>query len=94
MPTSKLIDRGKYVGIPYKGCAPDIGVFESEYEGDWTKADLTIDCRIDFYDFAIMANHWLEFKPNTAIPGNLNTDFYVNYEDLRLFSDYWLDGYW
>jgi hypothetical protein len=61
--------------------------------GSGLEADLNEDYRVDFKDFAILANQWFQDSgyPSADIspPGG---DGVVNFEDLSLFADHWLEG--
>jgi predicted phosphodiesterase len=52
--------------------------------------DLNSDCYVDSYDFAIIANQWLQtgvLSADIAPPGG---DKQVNYYDLTVFAENWL----
>lgn len=56
--------------------------------------DFTNDTKVDFSDYAILASQWL--KTDCSDPGwcqgtDLNTDGNIDYNDLRLFCEYWLE---
>ena len=58
---------------------------------------------MDFYDFALIANDWLDCTdPDNAtcdesvetygvyFSGDVNRNLYVDYDDIALFADEWL----
>jgi hypothetical protein len=45
-------------------------------------------CIVNFYDFARLADVWLE--SGTGLAGDIDKDSDVDMEDLRRFADYWL----
>lgn len=56
--------------------------------------DFDNNTRVDFADFAILALYWQETDcndPNWCEGTDLDTDGNVDSNDLRLFSDYWLE---
>ena len=83
------------------------GTYFSEYVARWDfvkfdthcggfgylPEDLNYDCYVDFLDFAMLANHWLEENP--AYKYDLFGDGVVNEYDLMVFAEGWLDcSYW
>ena len=50
--------------------------------------DLTADNRIGILDLVIMADHWLNESFDLA--GDVDKNGMVDYDDLRLFSSFWL----
>jgi predicted outer membrane repeat protein len=68
-------------------------------------ADVQPSWSVDFTDFAMMANSWLEctdpgnescgediFSFGVYSTGDLNRNYYVNFEDIALLVDKWLMG--
>ncbi|MGA2916436.1 MAG: MopE-related protein [Sedimentisphaerales bacterium] len=45
-------------------------------------------CIVNFYDFAVFANHWLE--SGTGLPADLDKNGTVDFNDLKLLTDFWL----
>ena len=70
----------------YYGSKPDLGCFE--YGGCTTPfaSDLNGDCEVDFLDYAILANAWV----NDLTDGDLNNYGYVNLSDIAKFASEWL----
>ena len=83
------------------------GTYFSEYVARWDfvkfdthcggfgylPEDLNCDCYVDFLDFAMLANHWLEENP--AYKYDLFEDGVVDEYDLMVFAEGWLDcSYW
>jgi hypothetical protein len=61
----------------------------NQYEvlgGFWPGGPL---CFVDFEDFARFAEYWLQTGPD--LPADLYEDNAINYFDLRIFADEWLD---
>jgi YD repeat-containing protein len=50
--------------------------------------DINHSGRVDFIDFAILAQDWLKF--GEYLPGDINKDGIVDIEDLAVMADYWL----
>jgi hypothetical protein len=57
--------------------------------GGLLAADFSRDCCVNFIDFAMLANHWLEQNPSW--PYELVEDGIVDTNDLEVFVDTWLD---
>ena len=57
-------------------------------------ADLSGDCFVNFVDFAIFSNQWLQSPgvPSADIAPLPNGDGIVNFLDLEIFADWWIDG--
>ena len=68
--------------------------------------DLDGSATMDFGDFAIVAQDWLECTDCRRCPGfprcrydihflqgDINKDFYVNFGDVAILAEYWLWGY-
>lgn len=56
--------------------------------------DFNNDTKVDFADFAILASYWQVTNCqdwNLCEGADLDTDYDVDNNDLRLFVDYWLD---
>lgn len=62
------------------------------------EADLDYDCGVDFTDYSLFALHWLEYgcsEPDWcggADMGPDEPDGIVDYNDLLIFTDNWLEG--
>lgn len=56
--------------------------------GYWLNADLNNDGIVDFHDYAYFAANWR--KTGSALWGDFDNNLTVNSNDLRLFSDKWL----
>jgi hypothetical protein len=61
--------------------------FNYAYAGDFDS-----DCDVDFFDFAILANSWLQNDPLRDIAPPPAGDGIVNIEDLAILCDNWLAG--
>ncbi|MHC4641308.1 MAG: integrin alpha [Planctomycetota bacterium] len=71
------------VGVIYY----DVGGAAFAYYGKcWLKADITGNCYVDFFDFAKLANDWLEWSFRADLTG----DNFVDYFDLDVLALYWL----
>jgi hypothetical protein len=68
---------------------PDAGSMSGgQYEllgGFWLGGPL---CIVNFDDFAVFAQHWLE--TGIGLPADLDKNGVVDFRDLRLFVDVWL----
>jgi hypothetical protein len=68
---------------------PDAGYSEGDnYEllgGFWPGGPL---CFVNFADFAVFADYWLQ--SGAGLPADLDTDGDVDLNDLKLFVDVWL----
>ncbi len=56
--------------------------------------DFNNDTKVDFLDYAILALHWQVMDcsdPNRCEGADLDTDGVIDYNDLMLFCDYWLE---
>ena len=53
--------------------------------GFWPSGPL---CIVEFHDFARLAQHWLD--TGSGLPGDLDGDDDVDYEDMGRFVDEWL----
>jgi outer membrane protein assembly factor BamB len=63
-------------------------------------ADLQLNWKVDFVDFAFMANDWLlctdpanpacDASGSLYRPGDIDRSYYVDYEDIAAFSNLWL----
>lgn len=77
---SDLIDKGRNIGFPFVGTAPDLGAFEyglyNWYCQTNLSADRSGDCQIDFMDFALLATQF----------GTTSTIF----QDLARMANQWL----
>jgi len=51
--------------------------------------DINVDCKIDFYDFSLLAGDWL--RQGTQLMGDIYEDGCVNWLDLLLLVDDWLE---
>ena len=56
--------------------------------------DINSDCVVNFYDFAILANQWLNTcSPQTPCSANINEptpDTIVDFADLAVLAEHWL----
>jgi len=68
---------------------PDAGAMSGGgYEllgGFWPGGPL---CLVEFEDYARFANYWLD--SGSGLPGDLDGDLDVDFDDLKLFVDEWL----
>jgi hypothetical protein len=57
------------------------------------KSDFNQDNFVDFLDFAILANYWLDTcsGPDWCESSDLDQNGVVNFNDLRIFAEYWLE---
>jgi hypothetical protein len=57
------------------------------------KPDFNQDNFVDSLDFAILANHWLAAcsAPDWCESSDLDQNGVVNFKDLRIFVEYWLE---
>jgi hypothetical protein len=57
------------------------------------KPDFNQDNFVDFLDFAILANYWLDTcsGPDWCGSSDLDQNGVVNFNDLRIFVEYWLE---
>jgi hypothetical protein len=48
---------------------------------------------VDLLDFAILANHWLDTcsEPDWCEGSDIDQNGVVNFNDLRIFVEYWLE---
>lgn len=56
--------------------------------------DFNKDTKVDFADFAILASHWQATDcndPNWCEGTDLDMDRNVDFNDVKLFTDYWLE---
>jgi hypothetical protein len=63
----------------------------------WCWPDLDMDDDVDFADFALFANHWMEqncVKPSWCETADLDRSGEVDFTDLKIFTEYWLEGIW
>jgi hypothetical protein len=52
--------------------------------------NLNGDCKIDFADFAILANFWLSKEPTVDIGFVLSSGGIINELDMQIFYEGWL----
>jgi hypothetical protein len=45
---------------------------------------------VNFQDFAVLADNWL--KTGTGLAGDFDASEVVDFNDLKVFCDYWLEG--
>ncbi|HUT29738.1 MAG TPA: hypothetical protein VMX13_08100 [Sedimentisphaerales bacterium] len=88
-PLSEVVDLGVDIGWSYKGNGPDLGAKEGR---DCSMLDLYVDNKIDFKDYAIFMNHWLETDGLPPI-GDFSNNGEVYLEDLRYFPPCWCDSW-
>ena len=72
----------------------DVGVRIKENDcGGWgyLQGDFNHDCKVDFSDYAIMAEKWLESTIWGEVSGDTNGDFYVDSADLDMLAEQWLE---
>ncbi|MBN2019711.1 MAG: C10 family peptidase [Sedimentisphaerales bacterium] len=65
----------------------DMGAYEFAYVGDFDA-----DCAVDFYDFALLADSWLQDDPLRDIAPPPEGDGIVDIYDLAILCDNWLAG--
>jgi hypothetical protein len=56
--------------------------------------DFNNDTKVDFYDYAILASHWRETdcnEPSWCQGTDLDIDGNVDFDDLMLFCEYWIE---
>lgn len=53
--------------------------------------DLSPNDKVDFADFAILADNWL--KSGSGLSGDLNGNGTVDIDDLKQLCDWWLEDY-
>jgi len=56
--------------------------------GESLDGDINVDCRIDFYDFSLLAEDW--WMQEAQLVGDIYEDGWVNWLDLSLLADDWL----
>jgi hypothetical protein len=61
--------------------------FSYAYAGDFDG-----DCDVDFFDFAILANSWMQNNPLLDIAPAPAGDGIVDIKDLAVLCDNWLAG--
>jgi hypothetical protein len=67
----------------------DIRLYNRRCVPELFEGDLDCDCVVNFRDFAILANEWL----NTGCcEADLYKDNKVNFKDLAIMADNWLEG--
>jgi hypothetical protein len=61
----------------------------------WPVADLDLDRGVDFVDFNILANQWLNncSSPDWCYGSDFNKSGSVNFVDFAIFAKYWLEGF-
>jgi hypothetical protein len=67
----------------------DMGAYEFSYA---YAGDFDNDCDVDFFDFAILANSWLQNNPLVDIAPAPAGDGIVDIKDLAVLCDNWLAG--
>jgi len=67
----------------------DMGAYEFSYA---YAGDFDNDCDVDFIDFAILANSWLQNNPLVDIAPPPEGDGIVDIKDLAVLCDNWLAG--
>lgn len=74
------------------GTRNDMGIYGGSLAGTWflRLADLNIDNRIDFKDYAILAANWLKQGP--SLEGDINGNGLVDRIDLKLLVLCWLNS--
>lgn len=61
------------------------------WAGPYWCPDLVMNDRVDFADFAVLANNWHQL--GTSLQGDLNADGTVDIGDLEKLCGYWLEDY-
>ncbi|MGD0077411.1 MAG: right-handed parallel beta-helix repeat-containing protein [Sedimentisphaerales bacterium] len=67
----------------------DMGAYEFSYA---YAGDFDSDCDVDFSDFAVLANSWLQNNPSVDIAPPPAGDGIVDIKDLAVLCDNWLAG--
>jgi hypothetical protein len=65
----------------------DIRLYTRRCIGPGPIGDLSGDCVVNFRDFAILANEWLD---TGCCEADLYKDYKVDFEDLAILADNWL----
>jgi hypothetical protein len=78
---SSAIDRGRDVGLPFSGSAPDLGALECE--SDQLRGDLNLDGMVGISDLQLMVNILLGIDP-VKVRADLDGNGVVNTSDLQL----------
>jgi cyclophilin family peptidyl-prolyl cis-trans isomerase len=84
VPVSPIILQGISIVVPGPVCAEKLG------------GDIDGNCRVDFYDFVMLAAYWLQSNSLTActdkVVGDLNNDCTVNFKDITMLAQNWLQS--
>lgn len=80
---SSMIDAGKDVGLPYKGLAPDLGAYESDYS-----TDVADEAHIRIADFRLFQNFPNPFNPVTTIRFQVPTTARVKLEVFNILGQH------
>jgi hypothetical protein len=92
-PTPLDLDlRPRFVDGDFNGTiVVDMGAYEYELDCPYT-SDFDGDCAVDFFDFAKLANSWLQNDPFRDVAPPPAGDGIVDIYDLAILCDNWLAG--
>jgi hypothetical protein len=72
----------------------DLSIFTKNWLWEKIPADLNIDGKVDFADFNIFTNQWLNncSNPDWCYGSDFNKSGSVNFVDFAIFAEYCLEG--